>query len=149
MNVTMLILPLKFKTANVVCNSVAHPEPLSILAGAFEEYLGAIARRSEPDKKSRDDISPPSAISERPCLGPQVSLQEIHKCLERIVGHDGLAILAKHIPSIRLVFNMPLPENSGMEVNETMIHTLFGQLLQALSSGGTPIILFCDDLQWA
>jgi len=120
---------------------VAHPEPLSIIAYAFDEYFGSFA--SCPTHGTHP--SPSSSDSES-CICSEA--QEIRQRLESIICHEGLAILAKHIPSLRLVAKNVPPLSDIIKVNEAIIHTLFGQLMQVLSSKRTPILFFIDDLQW-
>mmetsp|Transcript_20431 Transcript_20431/g.44255 ORF Transcript_20431/g.44255 Transcript_20431/m.44255 type:complete len:1572 (-) Transcript_20431:548-5263(-) len=120
---------------------VARPEPLSIIAYAFDEYFGSFA--SCPTHGTHPSPFPSDSES---CICAEA--QEIRQRLESIICPEGLAILAKHIPSLRLVAkNVPLLSKI-MEVNEAIIHTLFGQLMQVLSSKRTPILFFIDDLQW-
>jgi len=104
---------------------VVHPEPLSILAYAFDQFFGSFAS---------------SSCSE--------GLQEICQRIKRIISLEGLGILDKHIPALSLVLDVTLPTGT-VEVNETTMASLFRKLLQAISSGRTPILFFIDDLQWA
>ena len=91
-----------------------------------------------------DNLSPHSSSdSECTCSRSQV----IGERLEGMMSPEGLGILAKHIPSLRLVVNVPaLSDTITIEVNEATMHTLFGTLLQVLSSKRSPILFFIDDL---
>jgi len=127
---------------------VVHPEPLSILAYAFDEYFLSSAscpvHGMKNTRDTYDHLSPHSSSdSECTCSRSQV----IGERLEGMMSPEGLGILAKHIPSLRLVVNVPALSDT-IEVNEAIMHTLFGTLLQVLSSKRTPILFFIDDLQW-
>ncbi len=101
----------------------AHPEPLSILAHAFDEYLASSVCHIERK-------------------------QDLCQRIESMINSDGLGILAKHIPSLQLVLDVSGPSSDTKELNEAMMASLFGKLLQVLSSPTTPIVFFIDDLQW-
>mmetsp|Transcript_11470 Transcript_11470/g.24449 ORF Transcript_11470/g.24449 Transcript_11470/m.24449 type:complete len:1640 (+) Transcript_11470:109-5028(+) len=124
---------------------VAQSEPLSILASALDEYFVSFASCPVHGmKESGRPLTPPSSSNlECSCSGSN----DTRERLESIICPEGLAILAKHIPSLRLAVNVPSLSES-IKVNEAIIHFLFGQLLQTLSSRRTPILFFIDDLQW-
>ncbi len=105
----------------------ANPEPLSILANAFEEFFVSFANLDRGNNLE--------------CL------QELRASIKCTMDPEGLGMLADHIPSLRLVIDMALPSVTG--ANETMMAYLFGKLLQVLSSNKSPVLLFFDDLQWA
>ena len=75
--------------------------------------------------------------------------RELRQRLHSVLSLEELGILAKHVPSLSLVMNRDLPSSHIVKENEVIMHTLFGKLLQALSSKGAPVIFFVDDLQWA
>ena len=117
-----------------------HPEPLSVLAYAFHEYLDLFARC--PKHGCFDLVG---ATVECSCPGSQ----DIRERLTKILSNEELGILAKHIPSLRLILRGNLPPSNTIEVKPGMMHILFGKLLQVLSSKTNPVIFFVDDLQWA
>ncbi len=53
-----------------------------------------------------------------------------------------------HMPMLRLALDVEVPLGPP-EVNESIMVSLFGKLLQALASNGSPILFFIDNLQWA
>lgn len=115
---------------------IAHPEPLSIIASAFEDYFASFATPLGHE---------PGCIEEE--------MQDMRRRLGNMVSPDGLlvdslGVLAKHIPSLRLVANVP-QSGTSVDLNETLMAEMFGDLLRVLSSGATPVLFFMDDLQWA
>ena len=57
-------------------------------------------------------------------------------------------MLAKHIPSLKLLLDVVLPSDSP-GINESMMASLFRDLIRALSSKQAPVLFFLDDLHWA
>jgi predicted ATPase len=75
-------------------------------------------------------------------------LEHVRARLKSMIFPQGLGMLARHIPSLKLLLGVVPPSNSP-GLNESMMASLFSKLLQALSSKQAPILFFLDDLQWA
>jgi ATP-dependent RNA helicase DDX31/DBP7 len=102
---------------------IVHSEPLSIIAGAFDEFL-------------------------EQCIGT-LRQHQIQKKLKAMMHPTDLSILIKHVPCLAKFLDDP-PENIGcFEANKDQVHHLFCKLIAALSAPGQAAALFCDDLQWA
>lgn len=113
----------------VACHS-SPPRTSINLAYAFEEYFGALVSCPKHEMNDGSDHSVP--LSE--------GSQETRQRLKSIISPEGLAILAKHVPSLRLGFDVQLP---------SMITSLFGKLLQTYSKKGHPFsysLLTCNGL---
>ncbi|KAL7430231.1 hypothetical protein ACHAXH_004516 [Discostella pseudostelligera] len=121
---------------------VAHPEPLSTLAHAFDEYFG---RFLHCPKHHGSDKSTATATANSHC---SCRSQQLHDRLTSLISPEDLEILAMYIPSLRRFLDLALVAVPP-DVNETLMASLFGALLLAMSSKDTPIFFFLDDLQWA
>ena len=103
---------------------IIHSEPLSIIAGAFDDFLEEClcnSRRDQIRANIRDMILPAD-----------------------------VSILTKHVPCLTKYVNVDegiLPPED-FEASMGQMHELFCQLLKVLSVFGQPVAFFCDDLQW-
>jgi predicted ATPase len=120
---------------------VVHPEPLSVLAHAFDEYFRCYAHCPN---QGNDDSSG-AANSDYSYPGRS---QQLHDRLTSFISPEGLDILATYIPSLRCLMDLALPAVMP-DVNESLMTALFGALLHVISSEKSPIMFFVDDLQWA
>jgi ATP-dependent RNA helicase DDX31/DBP7 len=103
---------------------IMHSEPLSIIAGAFDEFL-------------------------KQCYG-QLREKKISAKLNEFMQPHDISILAKHVPTLTKYIDGQLLAQEGFEVRKEQIHELFSQLLEALSATSPhALFLFLDDLQWA
>ena len=57
-------------------------------------------------------------------------------------------MLAKHIPSLKLLLDVVSPSESP-GLNESMMASLFRDMIRTVSSKQAPVLFFLDDLQWA
>jgi len=121
---------------------VTHPEPLSTLAHAFDEYFG---RFLHCPKHHGSDKSTATATANSHC---SCRSQQLRDRLTSLISLKDLQILAMYIPSLRRFLDLALVAVPP-DVNETLMASLFGALLLAMSSKDTPIFFFVDDLQWA
>jgi ATP-dependent RNA helicase DDX31/DBP7 len=102
---------------------IVHSEPLSIIAGAFNEFL-------------------------EQCIGT-LRQHQIRTRLNSTMQPTDVSILSKHVPCLAKLFDGPLDDTGRFEANKDQIHHLFSKLIAALSAPGQAAALFCDDLQWA
>ncbi|KAL3786625.1 hypothetical protein ACHAWO_004443 [Cyclotella atomus] len=106
----------------VLFDRIVHSEPLSVMAGAFDEFLFH-------------------------CVGNSRQFR-IKTNLKKLMEPEDIAILAKHVPCLVNYVDSPLQHIHEFQVNKEQIHQLFGKLIKVLSAAG-PVVLFADDLQWA
>jgi hypothetical protein len=102
---------------------IVHSEPLSTIAGAFDEFL-------------------------KQCIGT-LRQHQIQKNLGAMMQATDVSILAKHVPSLAKFLDGPLSSMCSFEANRDQVHHLFTKLVEVLSASGQAVSLFCDDLQWA
>ncbi|KAL3802092.1 hypothetical protein HJC23_010848, partial [Cyclotella cryptica] len=102
---------------------IIHAEPLSVIAGAFDEFLEQCLLQSQHE--------------------------QLRKNIKESMLPDDLSILVKHVPSLIKYIDHPLLPPDDVEMSKEQIHHLFSQLLELFSSTGKPIAFFVDDLQWA
>ena len=124
--------------------SIVHPESLSILSYAFDEYFGSFTNSNDQGIASDSDLSNKPDLHSTSSEGSKEMCQR----LKEIICPEGLRILAKHIPSLHLILDIELPSVTG-EVKENMMISLFRKLLTVISSKRNPVLFFIDDLQWA
>ena len=126
-------------------DSLVHPEPLSVLASAFDTFFVSVS--GCPKQGTEDDSDGLLLCTDISCSCS--GSRKIRDRLEKSIGLQGLAILAKHVSSLGLFLGVTLPEVTSTHANEeTLLHILFRQLLQIIATEA-PVILFLDDLQWA
>ena len=103
---------------------IVHSEPLSIIAGAFDQFL-------------------------KQCFGNSMHLESrIRTKLNTMMQPDDVSILGKHVPSLAKYIDDNL-EPTSFEVSKEQIHQLFNKLIGVLSASDRPVLFFLDDLQWA
>ncbi|KAL7505781.1 hypothetical protein ACHAXN_003226 [Cyclotella atomus] len=102
---------------------IVHSEPLSIIAGAFDDFL-------------------------KQCIGT-LRQHLIQKNLKAMMQLTDVSILAKHVPCLAKFLDGPLGDMCRFDANRDEVHHLFSKLVEVLSASGQAVSLFCDDLQWA
>ena len=124
----------------VLQHSLVDYEPLSILASAFDAYFVSLPGCPKQGAEDSDDLFLCDDL-DCSCSGPR----RMRDRLETSIGLQGLAILAKHVPSVVDLFpDAALPNVDSVHANEETMRTLFRKLLQAISAEA-PIILFIDE----
>lgn len=142
----IIYLPHNTSSHNAFALHVAHPEPLSTIAHAFDNFLTCLAMCPKHGIHYNSAIASSNSSMDCSCAG--ISHQDLCARIRRMIFPQGLGMLAKHIPSLNLLFDVAPPlESPGL--NESMMTSLFRNLIRALSSKQAPVLFFVDDLQWA
>ena len=102
---------------------LAHSEPLSIMAGAFDELLKHCFE--SPRQK------------------------QIQNNLKVFMQRCDVSTLAQRVPSLKKYWDGPLEPAVDFEANKEQVHQLFGKLIAVLSASSQAVAFFVDDLQWA
>ena len=102
---------------------IVHSEPLSIMAGAFDELF-------------------------KHCFGSPRQIQ-VEKNLKGLMQPSDVSMLAKHVPWLTKYWDGALQPVDSSEGNKEQIHQLFGKLMTVLSASSQAVAFFVDDLQWA
>ena len=124
----------------------AHPKPLSVIAYALDDYLRTLAMC--PTHGMHRSYSIASSLPSTECSCSGRSIAELCAHIQKKICSQGLGMLAKHIPSLKLLLDVVLPSDSP-GINESMMASLFRDLIRALSSKQAPVLFFLDDLHWA
>jgi predicted ATPase len=123
----------------------AHPEPLSVITHSLDAYLRSLAMCPMHRMDHSSEISSSRTSMKCSCSGRS---ENVRARLRSMIFPQGLGMLARHIPSLKLLLGVVPPSNSP-GLNESMMASLFSKLLHAISSKQAPILFFLDDLQWA
>lgn len=102
---------------------IVHSEPLSIMASAFDDFLG------ECQSIFR--------------------LQQIRSQLAKLMQPEDIAIITNYVPRLTKFTDSPPVQMNDFQMKKEQMHQVFSQLLRVLSSCGHPVAFFTDDLQWA
>ena len=102
---------------------IAHSEPLSIMAGAFDEFL-------------------------KHCFGSPRQRQ-VEKNLKTFMQRGDVCMLAKRVPCLTKYWDGPVDLTVDFEANKEQVHQLFSKLITVLSASSQAVAFFIDDLQWA